>query len=247
MKKILIADDDMLVHTKISKLILNYNIVHAYNGCEALDIIRKNDIFITLLDISMPKKTGIDICKYVKYENLKTKIIIISSYDTFEFARDSLKYGAHDYILKHELTKKKLNKLLNHLCAEERKEATINENHLYNILYNNSQPAKINCKYFQFFIFQIANFAILTYHKKNIARQNIRTSITSIYNNIFNNGTLVYKGEGLFCSVILSNNSSYSDTEQQNVKFHKLLEYNIKKILNIDIISKHSNLLFMIS
>src|SRR5690606_32453444 len=55
---------------------------------------------IVISDISMPHFTGIDIIKQVKQHQLPSKIIFISAYQEFSYARDAIAYGAVDYVVK---------------------------------------------------------------------------------------------------------------------------------------------------
>ena len=55
---------------------------------------------LPILDISMPGMNGIDILKSIREMELKTKVVFISGFQEFEYARRALKYGAVDYLLK---------------------------------------------------------------------------------------------------------------------------------------------------
>jgi two-component system, response regulator YesN len=92
-------------------------VICAYDGKEALDVILsvKPDVIVT--DIKMPSMSGIDLIKKVKtIQNYEPKILIISSYSDFEYAREALKLNVYDYIVKpidHEELIQKIN-----LCTE---------------------------------------------------------------------------------------------------------------------------------
>ncbi len=72
----------------------------ASDGELALPLIleKKPDIVIT--DIKMPFMDGLTLSKHIKEELPKTRIIILSGYDEFEYARDAIKLGVTEYLLK---------------------------------------------------------------------------------------------------------------------------------------------------
>lgn len=56
------------------------------------------DIIIT--DIQMPGRSGIDMAKLVMEQLPEVRIVVLTGYDDFEFAREALRFGAVDYVLK---------------------------------------------------------------------------------------------------------------------------------------------------
>ena len=119
---ILIADDEEAVRLSIRYLAdLNAlgikNIYEASDGKEALDIIRSNPIDIVLTDISMPVSDGIELMRILHNEFPAIKIIVISGYQNFDYARESLRNGAMDYLLK-PINPDQLNALLKKTVSE---------------------------------------------------------------------------------------------------------------------------------
>ncbi len=105
MTKILIVDNEEEIRLGLKDLIEwemdNFEVSGlAENGLEALEIIKKSPPDIMLLDVRMPVLNGIDLLKLLKEENINICTIIISGYDEFNYAREAMKYGAKDYILK---------------------------------------------------------------------------------------------------------------------------------------------------
>lgn len=70
------------------------------NGEDALDRIITLKPDFAIVDIRMPKLTGLDILKRCADAGSMTSIIIISGFDTFAYAKEALKYGAKAYVLK---------------------------------------------------------------------------------------------------------------------------------------------------
>ncbi|MFC1709663.1 response regulator [Candidatus Omnitrophota bacterium] len=101
-KRILICDDEVGIRESLS-LILNdnYELSFCNNGQECLDCLTTGENFdLTLLDIKMPKLSGLDILKRIKEKNPDLKVIIITGYKSIETASQAVKAGAVDYIVK---------------------------------------------------------------------------------------------------------------------------------------------------
>jgi two-component system response regulator YesN len=71
---------------------------------EALEILEKEKIDIVITDVRMPVMDGINLCREIRSRGFPCEIIILSSYDHFEYAKRAMQYGAVDYIYKPELT-----------------------------------------------------------------------------------------------------------------------------------------------
>lgn len=101
----ILADDEPIIIKGLKKLIpwqeLGINIVgEALTGSSLMEQIEllKPDIVVT--DISMPDGSGIDVIKQVQSRQLRTKIIFISAYQEFSYAKDALAFGAVEYLVK---------------------------------------------------------------------------------------------------------------------------------------------------
>lgn len=72
----------------------------ARNGEEAIGMIRSHKPTFAILDIKMPKLSGIEVLKKIKEEKLQTEVLILSGYDEFTYAKNAIRYGAKAYLLK---------------------------------------------------------------------------------------------------------------------------------------------------
>lgn len=72
----------------------------ACDGLEAVELLKKQSFDLVITDINMPEMNGINLAKYIFESSINTKVIIISGYNEFEYARAAIKYGVSDYILK---------------------------------------------------------------------------------------------------------------------------------------------------
>ena len=72
----------------------------AYNGEEALEIIKDNPIDILITDIKMPLMDGISLIKHSKALKPDMMVLVLSGFDEFEYAQKALRFGVHDYCIK---------------------------------------------------------------------------------------------------------------------------------------------------
>jgi YesN/AraC family two-component response regulator len=100
-KKILICDDEEGVRESL-RLILedDHDLSFATNGSEAIEKIKKHPADLVILDIKMPKMSGLETLKKLKKVSPNTKVIIASGYKSVEAANEAIKSGASDYIVK---------------------------------------------------------------------------------------------------------------------------------------------------
>ena len=104
MIKILIADDHTIVREGLKQIVANTaGLVvtgETATGRETLELIRKDDFDIILLDIAMPEKDGMAILKQLKQEKSKIPVLILSMYPEEQYAIRALKMGAAGYLTK---------------------------------------------------------------------------------------------------------------------------------------------------
>ena len=103
--RVILVDDEPIILRSLKVAIpwneLNLTIVgEARNGEEALRLVRELSPHMIISDIRMPGIDGITLMKEVLAENSKRLFIFISGYGEFEYAREALREGAFDYLLK---------------------------------------------------------------------------------------------------------------------------------------------------
>jgi YesN/AraC family two-component response regulator len=102
----LIAEDEKneydLVVFLLQKLNLTeaFNVIHASNGKQALEIIKDTPVDVLLTDIEMPFVSGLDLAKEARERNSELPILFFSCYDNFSYAKTALSVGACNYMLK---------------------------------------------------------------------------------------------------------------------------------------------------
>lgn len=115
--RIMILDDEFIMRQGIRFMLKweedGYEIVgEASNGREALELIPELKPHIILCDIAMPVMNGLDFIKVAGREYPDIRIIVLSSYDNFEYVREALLNGAADYVLKPTLNSGELLNIL---------------------------------------------------------------------------------------------------------------------------------------
>lgn len=102
MTKILVVDDEI----SISKLLefnlekAGYEVVTAFDGKQALDMVRSEQPDFIILDLMLPKMDGMDVCKALRQERNNTPILILTAKDEELDKILGLELGADDYLTK---------------------------------------------------------------------------------------------------------------------------------------------------
>ncbi len=80
--KILICDDEIEIINVLRKYLKSKGcgVEYALDGEEGLKLIKSGDYGIVFLDINMPGLTGFEILRYVKDNNIKTKVVFLTGY-----------------------------------------------------------------------------------------------------------------------------------------------------------------------
>lgn len=109
MRKILIAEDDFFIRDIYSKVfsLSGYEVQVAVDGVDALEKIKAQPFDMVLLDIMMPRMTGIDVLKNVRSLDTPTKsipIFIITNLGQQNVIEEAFKLGMDGYILKSQVT-----------------------------------------------------------------------------------------------------------------------------------------------
>jgi two-component system, OmpR family, copper resistance phosphate regulon response regulator CusR len=100
--KILIIEDDEKIVSFLKKGLVEecYVVDSATNGDEGLYLASVNEYDSILLDIQLPVKNGIEVCKSLRASNNQTPIIMLTAKDSIEDKIKGLDIGANDYLAK---------------------------------------------------------------------------------------------------------------------------------------------------
>jgi DNA-binding NtrC family response regulator len=100
--KILIVDDDPDIREVIRDRLkaMGFEVVEASDGTQAMARLKEDSPAITLLDLQMPKKSGLEVLKAIRDEGLETTTIVITAYGTIDKAVEAMRAGAYDFLTK---------------------------------------------------------------------------------------------------------------------------------------------------
>ncbi len=102
--KILIADDHAIVREGIKQILKTLNEVtlidEASDGNEAYNKIVKTAYDLVIMDISMPKLSGLDILQKMKDKNIQSRVLVLSLHPQEQYAIRTFKLGASGYLSK---------------------------------------------------------------------------------------------------------------------------------------------------
>ncbi len=99
---VLIVDDSPDIRSTMSEVLKSkgFCVESASDGQEAIEILDNRFFDIVLTDLNMPRKSGMDVLRYVTEHSPETICIIITGYGTVQGAVEALKIGAYDYLCK---------------------------------------------------------------------------------------------------------------------------------------------------
>ena len=104
MYKVLVVDDEKIGRDGISFLLkqssYQFDIKEAQNGKVALQYLLNNEVDFLFTDIKMPFMDGIELIQEVMKVKPEIKIVILSGYSDFEYAKNAMKVGVSEYLLK---------------------------------------------------------------------------------------------------------------------------------------------------
>lgn len=99
---ILVVDDEGAIRYSITKTLqrVGYHVEAAASGEEALEMMQNRAYDVVLTDIRMPGLTGVELLRRIKEQAPDAVVILLTGYASLETAIESLRLGAHDYLVK---------------------------------------------------------------------------------------------------------------------------------------------------
>ena len=105
MIKVFIADDHRVLIDGIKSLLCDLDDIEvvgeALDGDATLTQLKQIEVDVLLLDINLPKKDGIEVCKILTKENPEIKVLALTMFNEASFIQGMLKSGAKGYLLKN--------------------------------------------------------------------------------------------------------------------------------------------------
>ncbi len=105
MIKVMIADDEIL-EREVYKVMLNRHfpelkvVAEAETGRQAIEMYDAHKPELIFMDVKMPGINGIEAIEEIRKRSASAKFVVISAYNFFDYAKEALKYGLEDYLLK---------------------------------------------------------------------------------------------------------------------------------------------------
>lgn len=140
---VVVADDETMQRNVLTEIIHKiypaFEVIACSNGKEVYDSIMEKPVDIVLTDIRMPVMDGMELIEKIYHEYPKTKMILISAYQEFEYAKNAIKYKVIEYLIK-PFRVSEVQKVLKRVQAEIQKESE-NEKSLnkYQLLADEAQ------------------------------------------------------------------------------------------------------------
>lgn len=102
--RILLADDHAMVRRGL-RMVLEAEpdlevVDEASDGAEALERILEGDVDLAILDVTMPRMTGLQAAREISRRDVSTKVLVLSMHDNEQYLYEALKAGAAGYVLK---------------------------------------------------------------------------------------------------------------------------------------------------
>jgi len=262
--KLLIADDDLQIRTGLKEGIdwetLTIDEVFiAANGIEAIKIYEEELPQIVITDVRMPGLDGLELSKEIRKLSGATKIIILSGYSDFEYAKKALQLGVTDYLLKPvkiaelkklvatvrdevivaletEKEEKQHMSLYNERLIEDVLSGNISEGQLIVDLFkkhlNVNDFGDIGC-----FVLEIDYYVSvtkhLTYEQRKVIYFNMRSLIVNQLGekNVF----ILHRLEKLVVIFVINNNVSKDRQRAKLLELHKSLNRSSKEQFGISV------------
>ena len=102
MIRVLLVDDEKGYLNVLSNRLFKRSIhaTKAFSGTEAIQILRKNDFDVVVLDLKMEDMDGIEVLKVIKRMIPNLPVIILTGHGSQTAAREGVLFGAFDYLTK---------------------------------------------------------------------------------------------------------------------------------------------------
>ncbi|SFE81386.1 Two-component response regulator, YesN/AraC family, consists of REC and AraC-type DNA-binding domains [Paenibacillus algorifonticola] len=131
--KVMLVDDEVLAIEHMKNLIswqqLGYEIVCTANKpSQVVRLAREHRPDLIIMDIVMPGKDGLALSKELLAERLVLKIVLLTSYKEFEYAKEALKLGVANYWIKHEMDAEAVKRELGGLREEIESDRRLRKN-----------------------------------------------------------------------------------------------------------------------
>lgn len=106
MIKIILADDHKMILDGFKSILEREDdieiVEEALNGKQVLDILKREDVDVAVLDISMPGLDGIETTREIKKKYPEVKVLVLTMHDQEKFIQELIEEGVYGYIVKNK-------------------------------------------------------------------------------------------------------------------------------------------------
>lgn len=148
MMKFIVVDDEPLARECFTELLdwqsHGFELAGcAANGAQAMKLVQETMPDLVITDISMPVMDGLALCSQLHQEYPKIRIVILTAYKDFEYARKAISYGVNEYLLKNQVEASAVLPLMQRLAVEieaQRRKEAAHQQHMYQSVMLNMTP-----------------------------------------------------------------------------------------------------------
>lgn len=148
MMKFIVVDDEPLARECFTELLdwqsHGFELAGcAANGAQAMKLVQETMPDLVITDISMPVMDGLALCSQLHQEYPKIRIVILTAYKDFEYARKAISYGVNEYLLKNQVEASVVLPLMQRLAVEieaQRRKEAVHQQHMYQSVMLNMTP-----------------------------------------------------------------------------------------------------------
>lgn len=100
--KILVVDDDAAIRSLLSEFLRSkkFKVFEASNGLQAIEIVKKENPALMLLDVSMPGLSGIETLRKIREFNQEIGVVMATANEDEKTAKEAAELGSYQYVLK---------------------------------------------------------------------------------------------------------------------------------------------------
>jgi DNA-binding response OmpR family regulator len=100
--RVLLLEDDAVLSLEVKKYLSNHQFEcdAVYDGELFLKFVKQKTYDIYVLDVNVPKINGIDVCKFIRKEDISTPILMLTAFEAISDKIEAFEAGADDYLVK---------------------------------------------------------------------------------------------------------------------------------------------------
>lgn len=184
--KVMLVDDEPLAIEDMQDIIcwedLGFEITAtAHNGKQALRKFKENRPDLVITDIDMPIMDGIALARELRALDERVRVILLTAYSDFNYAREGFRYGVDDYMLKNEISEasltQKLQQIKEHIFKARKLKSILTQEEISNYLNStDSEELADSDEYRKKYLYLILeeDFPCIYYEKDNKNSGHIR-------------------------------------------------------------------------